>query len=129
LWFGAVNFTRNAPTKEIPLPPHRAATACWRKEKPPIPPIIGAADTWRRRYRNRSRIGHPGLQQEGCSFPTRPLQACRSRHRFETGPRNSSSLRHIRWQWQVPPLWNPGSLRSYPNMNSRQKVSHFGPLM
>jgi hypothetical protein len=32
--------------------------------------------------------------------------------------RNSNSHRHIRWQ--VPPLWNPGSLWPYPNKNSRR---------
>jgi hypothetical protein len=31
--------------------------------------------------------------------------------RSEAGQRNSSSLRHIRWQWQVPPQWNPGFLQ------------------
>jgi hypothetical protein len=47
----------------------------------------------------------------------------------KAGQKNSSSLRHIRWQWQVPPQWNTGSLRPYPNMTSRQQVSQFGPLM
>jgi hypothetical protein len=125
-----VTYTRSAPRKEIYLPPQHAATVGWRMEKKPIPKIIGVADMRRRRCRKRSRRGHPGLQRGGCSLPTSPLQACQ-RRRFESRQRNSSRLRHIRWQWhwQVPPQWNPGSLWPYSNTNSRQQVSQFRPLM
>jgi hypothetical protein len=51
---GAIICTRSAPSKGIHLPPQRAATVDWLKEKTPTPPIIGAADTPRRRCRKRS---------------------------------------------------------------------------
>jgi hypothetical protein len=41
----AFTCTRSALRKGMYLPPQHAATAGWRKEKIPIPPIIGAADT------------------------------------------------------------------------------------
>jgi hypothetical protein len=63
---------------------------------------------------------HPGLPREGCSLPTSPLQAYPSRRGSQARQRSGSSLRHIRWQWQVQPQWNLGSLRPYPNTNSRQ---------
>jgi hypothetical protein len=47
----AVTYTRNARRKEIRLPRQHAATVVWRKEKNPIPQIIGVADMRRRRYR------------------------------------------------------------------------------
>jgi hypothetical protein len=56
---------RSAPRKEIHRPPQGAATVGWRKEKNPIPQIIGAADKQRRRCRRRSRRGHTGLQRGG----------------------------------------------------------------
>jgi hypothetical protein len=65
----------------------------------------------------------------GREFTSSPLLACPSRRRSEAGQRNRSSLRRIRWQWQVPPQWNPGSLRPYPITNSRQLVSQFWPLI
>jgi hypothetical protein len=44
---------RSAPRNGLHLsPPHGAITG-WRKDKTPIPPIIGAADTRRRRYRKK----------------------------------------------------------------------------
>jgi hypothetical protein len=79
--------------------------------------------------RKRSHRGHPGLQREGCSLPTSPLQACPSWRCSEAGQRNSSGLRHIRWKWQVPPQWNPGSLLPYSNTSSRQQVSQLITLM
>jgi hypothetical protein len=71
---GAVTCTRSALRKGIYLPPQHAATVGWRKEKNPVPQIIGAADTRRRRCRKRIRRGHPGLQREMCSLPPSPLQ-------------------------------------------------------
>jgi hypothetical protein len=123
----AVTYTRNTPRKEIRLQPQHAATVGWHKEKKHIQQIIGAADTRRRRCRKCSRRRHPRLQREGCSLPTSPLQACPSRRSSEARQRNSSCLRHIRWE--VPTQWNPGSLRPYPNTNSRKQVSQFGPQM
>jgi hypothetical protein len=58
---------------------------------------------------------------------TTPCMSFEEALRGRTG--NSSSLRHIRWQWQVPPQWNPGSLLLYSKINSRQQVSQFGHLM
>jgi hypothetical protein len=86
---GAVICTRSAPRKGIHLPPQHTTTAGWRKEKTTIPPIIETADTRRRRCRERSRRGHPGLQREGCSLKTSPLQTCPSRRRSEERQRNS----------------------------------------
>jgi hypothetical protein len=119
---GVVTCTRSAPRKRIHLQPPHAAAAGWRIGENGIPPITVAADTQRRRCRKRNRRRHPGLQREECSLPTSPLQACPSRQRYEAGQRNSSSIRPTRWQWQVLPQWNPWSLRSYPNMNSRQQA-------
>jgi hypothetical protein len=58
-------YTRSAPREGIHHPPQRAATVGWRKEKNPIPQIIGVADTRRMRCRRRSRRGHLRLQREG----------------------------------------------------------------
>jgi hypothetical protein len=103
-----VTYKKSTPRKGIHLLPQRAATVGWRKEKTPIPQIIGAADTQRMRCRKTSCRGHPGPQREGRSLPTSQIQACPSRRRSGASQRNRSSLRHIRWQ--VSPLWNPGSL-------------------
>jgi hypothetical protein len=62
-----VTCTRSAPRKGIHLPPQSAAIVSWRKEINPIPQIIGAADTRRRRCRRRSRRGQLRLQRECCS--------------------------------------------------------------
>jgi hypothetical protein len=118
--------TGRAPRRLIHLPPRHTATAGWQREGGPIPPIVGAPGARRRSYRKRSCRGHAGLQREGYSLPTSTLRAYPSRRRSKAGQRKSSSLR---WQWQIPPKWNPGSLQPYPNMNNRQQVSRFGPLM
>jgi hypothetical protein len=107
-----------APRKGIHLPPQHAATVGWRKEKNTILQIIGAADTRRMRCRIRALRRHLRLQGEGCYLLNSPLQACHSRRPSEVRQRQSSSLRHIRWQ--VPPQWNPGSLWPYVNKNSRK---------
>jgi hypothetical protein len=120
----AVTYTRSAPRKKIRLPCQHAATVVWRKEKNPIPQIIGVADMRRRRCRKRSRRGHPGRQRGGCSLPTSPPQACPSRWRCEARQRNSGGLGHIRWQ--IPTQRNTGSLRLHPNTNSKKQVSQFG---
>jgi hypothetical protein len=151
----AVSCTRSAPRKGIHVPPQHAATAGWRKEKNPIPPIIGAADTRRRRCRKRSRRGHPGLQQEGCSLQTSPLRRVRggsprqdrgtaaasdtsggsgrSRHNGTQGPcalaptGTADNRSSVRApNVNCPATMEPRPLRSYPNRNSRQQVSQFG---
>jgi hypothetical protein len=38
-----------------------------------------------------------------CSLPTSPLQVCPSQRCSGAGQRMSSSLRHVRWQWQLLP--------------------------
>jgi hypothetical protein len=45
----AVTYTRSVLRKEIHLPRQHAVTVGWRTERKPIPPIIGAADTRRRK--------------------------------------------------------------------------------
>jgi hypothetical protein len=95
------------------------------RRKPPSRQL-SRLQTRRRRLRKRIRRGHPGLQRGGRSLPTSPLQACPSRQRSQARQRSSSSLKHIRWHWQVPPQW---SLRPYPKKNTRQQASQFGPLM
>jgi hypothetical protein len=123
----AVTCTRSAPRKKIHISPQHAATVCWRKEKPPTPQVIGAADTRRRKCRKSSFRRHPGPQREACSFPTSPHQACPLGRRSEARQRKSNSLRHIRWQ--IPPQWKPRSPRPYSNTKSRTEESQFGTQM
>jgi hypothetical protein len=68
--------------------------------------------------RKGSHREHPRLQREGCSSQTSPPQMCPSRRRSEAAQSNSIGLRHAKWQWQVQPQWNRGSL--CPNTNSMQ---------
>jgi hypothetical protein len=122
-----VTSTRSAPRKEIQLPPQRDATVGWRKEKIPIPKIIGAAVIIRRRFRRRNHRGHPGLQREGCSLLNSPLHAYPSRRHSETRQGNSSSLRHIRWK--IPPQWNPGFLWPCPTRTIETGQSVRAPIV
>jgi hypothetical protein len=48
-WCGGGHLHKEGPRKGIHHPPQRNANAGWRKEKTPIPQIIGAADKRRRR--------------------------------------------------------------------------------
>jgi hypothetical protein len=64
LWCGVSHLHKKYPRKGLLLPRQHAATVGWRKEKTPIPQIIGVADTRRRRCRRRSRRGHLRLQWE-----------------------------------------------------------------
>jgi hypothetical protein len=92
------------------------------------PANSAAADTQRKRCRKGSHREHPRLQREGCSTHTSPPQVCPLR-RSEVAQSNSSGLRHTRWQWQVQPQWNQGSLHPYTNMNSKQQVIQLGLQM
>jgi hypothetical protein len=154
---GAVTCTGSVPRKGIHLPPQHAATAGWRKEQNPSRQLSGLqtheGDV------EKSRRGHPGLQREGCSLPTTPLQACPSRRRSQVGQRNSRASntsggsgrsRHNAAQVPValpqheqqttgqsvrvpnvncPATMESRSLWPCPNTNTRQQVSKFGPLM
>jgi hypothetical protein len=117
---GTVTCIRSAPRKRISFPPQHAATAGWRKEKIPIPPITVAVDTRRRRCRKRSRRGHPGLP--GLTTPRVSFAAA-----LRTRTEEQSSLSHIRCRWQTPPQWNPRSLRPYPITNRHNTSVSFGP--
>jgi hypothetical protein len=130
LWCGGGHCTRSAPRKEIQLPTQHPATVGWRKEKIPIPPIIGAVDTRRRICKTRSRRGHPGLQREGCSLPTSPLQACPlQRHSEARQEQQQQQPQTHQVAVAGPSRMEHKSLWPYSNTNSRQQVSQFGRLM
>jgi hypothetical protein len=97
LWCGGGHLYKECPEKGNTSSISTCCKCRAAGRQKPIPPIIGAVDTRRRRCRSRRR--YPGLQREGCSVPTSPLQACPLRRRSEVRQRTSSSLRHIRWQW------------------------------
>jgi hypothetical protein len=116
----AATCTRSVLKKEIHLPQQHAATASWRKEKKAFPPIIGAAVTRRRRCRKGSHREHPTLQRERYYSETSAPQMCPWRRRSEAAQSNSIGHKHAKWQWQVQPQWNRGSLCPYTNTNSMQ---------
>jgi hypothetical protein len=128
-WWGDGHLHKEFPEEGNTFPPQHAATASWQKGRKPIPLIIGAADTRRRRCRKGSHRAHPRLQLEGCSPQTSPHQVCPSRWRSEAAESNISGLRHAKWQWQVQPQWNRGSLCPYTKTNNIQRGSRLGLQM
>jgi hypothetical protein len=90
---GAATCTKSA-LKETTLPPLQlVVTASWRRERHPIPPIVGDAGTRRRRCKRSSPREHLILQRGECSPPTSPRQVSPSRRRSEAVQRNNNRRR------------------------------------
>jgi hypothetical protein len=99
---GAVAATciRSVLRRETLLPHQLAVNTSWRRERKPIPPIIGAADTPKRSCRKGRHRGHPKQQRERCSQTSSP-QVCPLQRRSAAVRSTNSVLRNHKLQWQV----------------------------
>jgi hypothetical protein len=87
-----VTCIRSGPTKEIYLPPQKAATVGWRKEKSPFRKLSGLQT---REGVAENEVAENTQDYNGEFYFNFNTRACPSRRRSEATQRNSSSLRHI----------------------------------